>query len=128
VAWLFWFVVFVLNVAGIFHEFGHALAALLSGYQVYGFIWFSGGNCCTLLSGGNPFVYFAGGLAQIVVLAFLMLALIRLHPPNITSIWNSLWNGGGAKNSEFYFALVVCLILCSLLFYGYALWEAFVYF
>ena len=127
--WLLWFVVFGLNVMGPLHEFGHAFAALLSGYQVYGFIWFgTEGNCYTLTSGGNISVYFAGGLAQVFVFTFLMLALIRLHPPNTTSIWSSCLNGGLAKNSEFYFVLVYMLICVSLYCFCYAFWEAFVYF
>jgi hypothetical protein len=128
--WLLWFVVFGLNAMGLFHELGHALAALSSGYQVYGISLFAWGplglGADVELSATNTFVSFAGGVAQVVVLAFLMLALIRLYRPNTASIWNSVWNGGRAKNSEFYFVLVYLLICSSLFCFGYAIFEVIV--
>jgi hypothetical protein len=125
--WLLWFVVFGLNAMGLFHELGHALAALSSGYQVYGFgvRWDA---LYVVLSGVDAFGLFAGGVAQLFVFAFLMLALIRLYRlnPNTASIWNSLWNDGRAKNSEFYFMLTSLLICYSLLCFGYTVFEVIV--
>jgi hypothetical protein len=122
--WLLWFALFILNANGVFHELGHALAALLEGYQVYGF----GASWRALyvsLSGTDAFVSFAGGFAQLLVFAFLALALIRLHPPPAnSSIWDAVWNGGRAENSEFYLVLVYLLVCYSLLVLGYAAWEA----
>jgi len=126
---LLWFVVFGLNVMGLFHELGHALAAASCGYQVYGISLFAWGplglGADVELSATNTFVSFAGGVAQLFVFAFLMLALIRLYRlnPNAASIWNSVWNGGRAKNSEFYFVLVYLLICSSLFCFGYAIFE-----
>ena len=125
--WLLWFVVFGLNAMGLFHELGHALAALSSGYQVYGF-GASWGALYVFSSGVDAFGLFAGGVVQLFVFAFLMLALIRLYRPNpnAVSIWNSLWNGGRAKNSEFYFVFVSLLICSSLFCFGYAIFEVIV--
>jgi len=79
--WVPWLSVLVLEVEGVLHEFGHAAAALLSGFRVLGFGWFTvlRGQFVNYMqpSGVNAFVLFAGGFSDAVVCGVLLWGFAR---------------------------------------------------